>query len=207
MAWNRRSQNLLTSRSMKSRDGGEPGGRDDDDAGDVRTRQPGPLQDLTLRRVGSRSTRTSRWTPPPFDAWAMPRVSRSPGTPGLGAPDPVPRLDLPTRSGCSSTEGRTRRRRSPPGDQKAHVFPDPLAARGGPHHLILEDGTDPSRAPRAVSLRPPGLGNDDHGERGGPRLASSPLFPAETHGEQGRASSRPSRLAITSSPGTSRPKT
>src|SRR5207237_1796323 len=174
-------------RGTWSRDGGGTGGQDDDDACDVRDPLSRASAGLDLAAPWPRDRRLPAWRT------ASPSMRRQcvgnrtfSGTPGLGAQDP---LRGSFRRGPHPAPGRREGRRGDDrvlgGAERTRRLPDPMAARGGPHHLGPGGWDGPSRAPRAVSRRAAPLETTTCGAARGTQLAVVAPLPAEAYGKAG----------------------
>src|SRR5437660_341242 len=167
-------------------DAGGTGGTDDEDARDVRDPLSRATAGLDLAAPWPRDRRL------PARRAASPSMRRQcvgnrklSGTPGLGAQDLVPGS---FRRGTHSAPGRWEGRRGDDrllgGAERTRRLPDPMAARGGPHHLGPGGWNGPSRAPRTVSRRAAPLETTTRGARGTQLAVVAPL-PPEAHGKAG----------------------
>src|SRR2546429_165567 len=97
----------------------------------------------------------------------------------------LPSRHLEPRRRPNRREGRRGDDRVLGGAERTRRLPDPMAARGGPHHLGPGGWDGPSRAPGAVSGRAARLETTACGAARGTQLAVVAPLPAEAHGEAG----------------------
>src|SRR5438309_2370724 len=174
-------------RGTWSHDGGGTGGKDDDDARDVCDSLSRATAGFDLAAPRPRDRRLPTWrTASPSMRWPCVGNRRLSGTPRLGAQDP---LRGSFRRGTHPAPGRREGRRGDDrvlgGPERTRRLPDPMAARGGPHHLGPGGWDEPSRAPRAVSRRAARLETTTRGAARGTQLAVVAPLPPEAYGEAG----------------------
>src|SRR5207249_398597 len=172
--------------------GGGTGGKDDDDARDVCDSLSRATAGFDLAAPRPRDRRLPTWrTASPSMRWPCVGNRRLSGTPRLGAQDPLRgSFRRGTHPAPGWREGRRGDDRVLGGAERTRRLPDPMAARGGPHHLGPGGWDGPSRAPRAVSRRAARLETTTRGAARGTQLAVVAPLPPEAHGEAG---ARPSR--------------
>src|SRR5438093_8192328 len=167
-------------RGTWSRDGGGTGGQDDDDARDVRDPLSRATAGLDLAAPWPRDRRLPAWrtASPSMRRQCLGNRTLS-GTPRLGAQDP---LRGSFRRGTHPAPGRWEGRRGDDrllgGAERTRRLPDPMAARGGPHHLGPRGRDGPSRASRAVSRRAAPLETTARGAARGAQLPIVTPLPA-----------------------------
>src|SRR5437660_1429891 len=173
-------------RGTWSRHGGGTGGKDDDDARDVRDSLSRATAGFDLAAPRPRDRRLPAWrTASPSMRRQCVGHRKLSGTPRLRAQDP---LRGSFRRGTHPAPGRREGRRGDDrvlvGAERTRRLPDPMAARGGPHHLGPGGWDGPSRASRAVSLRAAPLEPTTCRAARTTQLVVAPL-PAEAHGKAG----------------------
>src|SRR5438046_7895079 len=174
-------------RGTWSHDGGGTAGKDDDDARDVCDSLSRATAGFDLAAPRPRNRRLPTWrTAAPSVRWPCVGHRSLSGTPRLGAQDPLRGLfRRGTHPGPGRREGRRGDDRVLGGAERTRRLADPMAARGGPHHLGPGGSDGPSRAPRAVSRRAARLQTTTRGAARGTQLAVVAPLPPEAYGEAG----------------------